>query len=266
MKKRSRSINYKIALILVTLVVLFVVVGIFFTPYDPNAMNGQAKNMAPNLAHWFGTDNYGRDILSRVMEGARTTFIIAVITVLVGGGIGTIVGAITGYVGGGIDEILMRINDGIAAFPKVLLALILISVVGTGKYNIIVALSVVFIPSFARIMRSEYATQKNMDYVKNARIMGATHFRIMFLHIFPNTIPVLLSSILIGFNNAILAEAGMSYLGLGVQPPDASLGRMLSEAQTYLLSAPWYAIFPGVMIIITVLGFSLLGDELVHER
>jgi peptide/nickel transport system permease protein len=224
-------------------------------------MNGLSKNLPPVWNHLFGTDNFGRDIFSRVLEGGRTTFFIALCTVGIGVVFGTILGAFTGYYGGIFDELLMRLNDGILAFPSVLLALVLISICGTGKYNVILALGIVFIPSFARVIRSEFVTQKQMDYVKNAKVIGVGNLRIMFVHILPNTLPILLSSITIGFNNAILAEAGMSYLGLGVQPPDASLGRMLSESQTYMLSTPWYTLAPGLMIVLTVLGFSLLSEK-----
>lgn len=258
MRKHNSSVI--LGTILVGIVLLLVIVGFFYTPYDPNAMNGSIKNSAPSLAHWFGTDNFGRDILSRVMEGGRTTFIVAISTVAIGTIIGTLVGALTGYYGGVVDNILMRINDGITSFPSILLTLVIISIFGTGKYNIILALGIVFIPSFARVIRSEYMVQKEMDYVKMAKLMGASDMRILFVHILPNIRPILFSTITIGFNNAVLAEAGMSYLGLGVQPPDASLGRMLSEAQAYLFSAPWYAIAPGVMIVITVLGLSLLNE------
>lgn len=258
--KKQRSFNLILGGSITGIVLLLILAGIFFTPYDPNQMNGAAKNMAPSLSHLFGTDNFGRDILSRVMEGSRTTFFIALSVVLIGAAAGTIMGAVTGYFGGILDEILMRVNDVLLSFPGILLALVLVGVIGTGKYNIILALGIVFIPSFARVMRSEFITHRQMDYVKNAKLMGAGHIRIMFFHILPNTIPILVSSLLIGFNNAVLAEAGMSYLGLGVQPPDASLGRMLSEAQTYLFTAPWYAIAPGAVIILTVFGFSLLGD------
>lgn len=258
---KNKSLSFKIGMVLVIFVFIIVITGIFYTPYPPNKMNGLEKNIAPSLRHLFGTDNFGRDIFSRVMEGSRTTFFVAIVTVLIGAVVGTFIGAVTGYFGGWIDEVLMRINDGLTSFPSILLALVFISVLGTGKYNIIAALGVIFIPSFARVMRSEFITIKQTDYVKNARLMGAGHFRIMFVHILPNTIPILMSSITIGFNNAVLAEAGMSYLGLGIQPPDASLGRMLSEAQTYLLSAPWYAIAPGIMIIVTILGFSLISEQ-----
>lgn len=261
MKQKEKSIQFIAGVIIVTIVMLLILIGCFYTPYDPNKMNGLAKNLPPTWNHLFGTDNFGRDLFSRVMEGGRTTFLIAVCTVAIGGFFGTVLGAFTGYFGGILDEILMRVNDGILAFPSVLLALVLISICGTGKYNVILALGIVFIPSFARVMRSEFVTQKQMDYVKNAKVMGAGNMRIMFVHILPNTIPILLSSITIGFNNAILAEAGMSYLGLGVQPPDASLGRMLSESQAYMFSTPWYALAPGLMIVFTVLGFSLLSEK-----
>lgn len=258
---RHYTMTQKVGLVLVILILGITVIGIFYTPYNPNGMDALSKNLSPSLTHPFGTDNFGRDIFSRVMDGAKTTFLIAVATVAIGVVIGGIVGGITGYFGGKVDEVLMRINDVLASFPSILVALVMVSVLGTGKYKIILALGIVFIPSFARVIRSEYVTQKQLDYVKNARLMGASHLRIMVLHILPNTKHILLSSIAIGFNNAVLAEAGMSYLGLGVQPPDPSLGRMLSEAQTFLISAPWYALAPGITIILTVLGFSLLVER-----
>ena len=141
-----------------------------------------------------------------------------------------------------------------------MLALVFISILGTGKYNIILALGIIFIPSFARIVRGEFIRLKELDYVKSAKLMGAGKMRIMFVHILPNAMPALLSAITVGFNNAVLAEAGMSYLGIGVQPPDASLGKMLSEAQSFLFSAPWYVIFPGIVIILLILGFSFLSE------
>lgn len=258
------ELNYIIGIILVSIALFICMLGLFYTPYDPNAMSAALKNKAPNLQHLFGTDYMGRDILSRVMDGAGTTFLIGATTVFIGAFFGSLIGAVTGYFGGIVDEVIMRVNDGIASFPSILLALVFVSVIGTGKYNIILALGILFIPSFARVMRSEFIKQKEMDYVHNAKLMGANHARIMLIHILPNTRAILFSSITIGFNNAILAEAGMSYLSLGVQPPDASLGRMLSEAQGYLLNAPWFAIFPGLMIVITVLGFSLINERRRH--
>ena len=225
-------------------------------------MSVALKNKPPSPAHPFGTDYMGRDILSRVMQGAGTTFLISIVTVVIGLIFGTFIGAFTGYYGGVVDEILMRLNDTLTSFPSILLALVFVSVIGSGKYNIIIALGVIFIPSFARVVRSEYIVQKELDYVRNAKLLGASDLRIMFVHILPNTVPILLSSTTIGLNNAILAEAGMSYLSLGVQPPDPSLGRMLSEAQSSSLNAPWSALAPGLMIVFTVLGFSMISENI----
>lgn len=261
-KKVFKNYNFIVGGVLTAVVLLMVLVGIFYTPYDPNAMDAKAKFAGVSLKHLMGCDNFGRDVFSRVLEGSRTTLLVAAGTVLIGTVFGVLIGALTGYYGGNVDEILMRLNDAVFAFPSILLALVFISLLGSGKYNVILALGIAFIPSFARIVRSEFIKCKNMDYVKNARLQGAGDLRIMFVHILPNTLTVLLSAIMIGFNNAVLAEAGMSFLGIGVQPPDASLGRMLSEAQGYLFTAPAYAIFPGVIIILMVLGFSLLGDGL----
>lgn len=260
MKKLKTNKNFLLGLIIVAFILILVIMGVIWTPHNPNEMNVNLKNGGPSVSHLFGTDNFGRDILSRVMIGAKTTFTVALLTILIGASIGTVVGALTGYYGGIIDEILMRINDGLSAFPSILLALIFVSIIGPGTYNIILALGILFIPSYARIIRSEFITLKEKDFVKNAKLMGASDFRIMFVHILPNTKPIFMSSITIGFNNAVLAESSLSYLNLGVQPPDASLGRMLSEAQPYLFTAPWYVIFPGLIIILTVLGFSLLND------
>ena len=209
-----------------------------------------------------GTDNFGRDVLSRVMSGCGTTFFIGMCTVVIGAVFGTIVGAVTGYFGGILDAVIMRINDVLLSFPSVLLALIFISFLGTGKYKIIIALGVMFIPSFARIVRSEVIRIKSQDYVKSARVMGAGSLRIIFVHIIPNIRVSMLTAAAVGFNNAVLAEASMSYLGLGVVPPEPSLGLMLSEAQQYIFVAPWYALFPGIVIALIILGFGLISEGL----
>lgn len=258
--KKKKNWNLIAGGIITGVMALMVLVGFFWTPYDSTAMDSANKLAAPSWQHIMGCDNFGRDIFSRVLEGMGNTFVIAILTVLIGVFFGTLLGAFTGYFGGWLDEVLMRINDVIFAFPSILLALIFVSLFGKGKYNVVLALGVAFIPSFARIIRSEFIKYKDMDYVKSARLQGVGNLRIMFVHILPNTLTVLLSSVMIGFNNAVLAEAGISYLGIGVQPPDASLGSMLSEAQTYLFSAPNYALFPGLMIILLVLGLSLLAD------
>ncbi len=241
------------------LMILLILYGQLWTPYDPNAMSA-ARSQGPSLYHLLGTDNFGRDIFSRVLVGAGATFVIAMSTVVIGAVVGVVVGALTGYFGGWVDEGLMRLNDALASFPSILLALVILSLTGPGKYNVILALGLLFIPSFARVVRTEFAAQKSLDYVRSARLMGASHFRVMFLHILPNTGKVLLRSIAIGFNNAVLAEAGMSFLGIGVSPTEASLGRMLSDSQAYLFSAPWMALGTGVAIVLLILGFALLSE------
>lgn len=262
---KKKNYNLMIGCIITGTVLFLVLLGVVYTPYDPETMNAADKLAGISWQHWMGCDNFGRDIFSRVLKGGGITFLVAAGTVAIGTVFGILLGAFTGYHGGVIDEVLMRINDALFAFPSILLALVIISLLGTGKYNVMLALGISFIPSFARIVRSEFLHQKNMDYVKSGRLMGAGDMRIMFVHILPNTLNVLVSSVMIGFNNAVLAEAGMSYLGIGVQPPDASLGRMLSEAQSYLFSAPGYALFPGLMLIMMVLGFSLLAEGLTKR-
>ena len=247
------------------LVVAMIVMGYFWTPYDPTAMVSK-KFLAPSWQHLLGTDNFGRDIFSRVLDGAGTTLFIAVCVVVIGCVAGIIIGSLCGYYGGLPDVILTRVCDSITAFPSFLLALVIVTITGSGTYNIILALGILFIPSFARIVRGEFARCRELNYIKSAKLMGAKNFRIMFAHVLPNTFSVLLSAVTIGFNNAVLSEASMSFLGIGIQPPDASLGSMLSDSQTYLRSAPWYALGTGAVIILLILGFSLLSEGLQRSQ
>ena len=247
-------------LIMTGLAVLLGILGFFWTPYSTTAMSASERFNAPSLRHLFGTDNFGRDIFSRVMQGMGTTILISILVVLFSAAIGILLGALTGYFGGIIDEVVMRFTDAVNGFPSILLALVVISVLGNGRQNLILSLGIVFTPSYVRIVRSEYMRLRDADYIKRARLMGVGRLRILFVHILPNILPVFWVSVMIGLNNAILAESGMSYLGIGVQPPDASLGNMLSDAQGYLQSAPWYALAPGLAIVWVVLGFSLFSE------
>ena len=259
---QKKSVSFRIGLTIAAIMAVLALVGYVWTPYDPSAIVGSEKFLAPSLRHLFGTDNFGRDIFSRVMVGVGTTFFISLCTVCIGGIVGTLIGAFTGYFGGVVDEVLMRINDALTAFPSILLALVFIAMLGFGKYNVILALGVAFIPSFARVVRAEFARHRSMSYVKSARLMGASHLRIMFRHILPNTWGVLLPALIIGFNNAVLAEASMRYLGSGVAPPDVSLGYMLSESQSYMIKAPWYVLCTGLVIVLLILGVSMMGEGL----
>lgn len=258
----GRSHKLTVGICITAAMLALIIMGFFWKPFDPNAYNTSVKMQGPSFTHLLGTDNFGRDIFSRVLEGAGATLGIAAATVAIGVIAGLVIGGLTGYYGGWLDEILMRVSDVITAFPSILLALVLISLTGAGKYNVIICLGVLFIPSFSRIVRSEVVKCKSMDYVRSAQLIGVPDLRILFIHIMPNILPVMLSSVAIGFNNAVLAEASMSYLSIGVQPPDASLGRMLLEAQSYLFSAPWYALSAGLSIVLLILGFSLISEGL----
>lgn len=246
--------------ILSCLVTALIVCGFFRTPYSTTAMNAKEKMQPPSWQHLFGTDNFGRDVFSRVMEGAGTSFLIAVMVVVIGCTAGVLIGSLCGYFGGMADLILMRICDTITAFPAILLALVIISIAGSGVTNIILALGILFIPSFARVVRTQYAGIRDLNYIKAARLEGIGTMRILYAHILPNTLPILVPAMTIGFNNAVLAEASMSFLGIGIQPPKASLGSMLKDSQNYLTSAPWYALGTGFMIVLLILAFSLLSE------
>lgn len=260
----KKSNGYLTAGCIITAVLFaMILLSAFWTPYDSSAMSGAEKLLPPSLAHWMGTDNFGRDIFSRVMKGAGTTLVIALCTVAIGGGCGLIAGSLTGYFGGRVDAVLMRFNDAMTAFPSILLGLVFVSVLGPGTYNVILALGIVFIPSFTRMARSAYAACRDVNYVKSARLMGASKTRILYVHILPNTLNVLLPAVTIGFNNAVLAEASMSYLGIGSM---SSLGYMLSEAQSMLYSAPWYALGTGGVIVLMIFGVGLIGEGLQRRN
>ena len=261
-KKFKGNTSLVIGCIITGIILLLAVVSLFWTPYSTTAVSKELKLQAPTFAHIFGCDNYGRDIFSRIMEGIRTTFLVSVLTIVFGVVVGSVIGLVSGYVGGWFDEIIMRINDVLNAFPSVLLALVLVSFFGRGIFNVILALGILFIPSCARIARSEMLRLKGLQFVQSARLSKASHFRIIFAHILPCAVPSILASAAVGFNNAVIAEASLSFLGLGVQPPTASLGRMISEAGSYLTQAPWFAIAPGAAIVILVLGITILSEGL----
>ena len=254
---------FKAGVLITAVLLALILMGQFWTPYDPTAMSGSEKLLAPSAAHWMGTDNFGRDIFSRVIRGAGTTLGIALATVAISCTAGTVIGAATGYFGGRVDAVLMRFNDALTAFPSILLGLVFVSILGGGTGNVILSLSIVFTPSFARVTRSAYAGLRDANYVKSARLMGAGKVRILAVHILPNTMQVLLPALTIGFNNAVLAEASMSYLGIGSM---GSLGYILSDAQSMLYSAPWYALCAGGTIVLLIFGVGLVGEGLQRGK
>ena len=262
---RHKNIRFVLGLVIMAVMLLLAVISIFHTPYPINGISSDERLLDPSFRHIFGTDNLGRDVFSRTMVGIRTSLLAALGIVAIGAFFGLMIGALTGYFGGIADEIIMRINDGLASFPSILLAMVCVAVFGAGTLTVVFVLGVLFIPSFARVVRSEYIREKEKDYVKNIRLHGATAPRIMFRHILPNITESFFSAIAIGINNAILAESGLSYLGLGVQPPTPSLGRMMSEGQTYILKAGWICIYPGLMIMLIVMATSLISESFTRN-
>ena len=262
---RQKNWYLTIGTILTVCMLAFTVLGLFWTPYAPSAMSAAARSAPPSPAHLFGCDAYGRDIFSRTLEGAGSTLTIALAVLAVGAACGLAVGALCGYYGGPADALIMRLCDAVAAFPSVLLALVVLALTGPGKYNVIGALGVLFIPSFARLVRGEFLKYRERDFVRSARLMGVGSLRIIFIHILPNIWPTLLSGLAIGFNNAVLAEASMSYLGIGVSATEPSLGYLLKDGQGVLFTLPWCAVFPGLAAILLILGVSLLGEG-IRER
>jgi peptide/nickel transport system permease protein len=260
MMGKKWGLDFKLGVFLAVLVAGMAAVSLFYTPYDINDMEPADRFMPPGGRFLMGTDNFGRDIFSRIMTGGRYTLLVSVITVFGSAAIGSSLGLAAGYAGGISNEIVTRLMDAISSFPGILLALVMVSLMENGPFTLIAALLVLFIPGYVRIMRNEMLQYKNSDFVKNAEIMGASHFRIIFVHILPNTAPSLLSATILGLSNAILAEATMSYLGLGIQPPIPSWGRMLSESQNFLFNAPWCALAPGLMIMVTVIAFHYIGE------
>lgn len=233
-----------------------------YTPKDPLAMSIAGRLAGPSLQHPFGTDQYGRDILSRVMLGSRTSIAVGVIAVGIGAAVGVIVGVLSGYAGGWIDEIFMRLMDAVQGFPAILSALLFAAVFAPGVAVGMTAIGIAFVPSFARLTRSGFLEFREREFVLAARALGAGHIRLIGRHIVPNTLPPLIVQGTTAFPVAILAEAGLAYLGLGTQPPYPSWGLMLKEAQNFLSLNPSYAVFPGGAIALTVLGLNLLGDGL----
>ncbi|WP_281833324.1 ABC transporter permease [Propionigenium maris] len=243
---------------------LLLIMGIsfFYLPHSVTEIHTSLRLSPPSSSYLLGTDNFGRDILSRLMKGSQTAFLVGVISVSIGSSMGVFLGAVSGYFGGRTDEIIMRIIDAMMAFPGILFALMFISVFGVGIENTMIAIGIMSIPTFARITRSGFLREKELEYVRAARVRGASNLRIIYHHILPNVLSPVIVAATMSFSNAILAEAALSYLGLGVQAPNPSWGRMLSESQMYFMTAPWYTLAPGIMISLTVLALNMLGDFL----
>lgn len=246
----------------VAILIIFLAVSFFYTPYDPNEMNISQRLQPPSAQHWFGSDEFGRDLFSRIMAGARVSLLVGFLSASIAALFGTLIGALSGYFGGWLDEISMRLMDALMALPGIVMALLIISIRGPGLFNTALALGIMGIPSFARIVRGGFLQSREAEYVQAAVSIGASPLRIIFRHILPNQLTPMIVASSINFAGAILGEAGLSYLGLGIQPPDPSWGRMLQEGQQYIYSAPWYSIAPGLTITFTVFAFYLFSNDL----
>ncbi|HHZ01776.1 MAG TPA: ABC transporter permease [Tissierellia bacterium] len=259
--KLKRNKTAMFGLVIICIMVFMVITADIISPYDPNALDlGNAYSKPGVNGHIFGTDEFGRDLLSRIIYGSRISILVAVGATLVAGAIGLVLGLISGYSGGIIDSILMRIMDGMMAFPFVLLAILLMTILGSGAVNVVLAIGIANVPIFARIVRGQVLVVKNEEYCNAVRVLGASNFRLLFGHILPNIISPVIVQATLSTAGSIISEAALSFLGLGISPPTASWGNILRGGKDYLNTAPHIAMISGFFILITVLGFNLLGD------
>lgn len=259
-KSLRRHPSLVIGAVLVGLIAMMAVTALFWTPYPPTRMIMLSRLQGPSAAHWLGTDQFGRDVLSQIMVGAQNALFIAVLAVLVGAGVGTALGLAAAALRGWAEELFMRLCDFAYAFPAVLLAIIISALAGVGATTTIFAIAIFTIPVFGRLARGAAIEVWSKSFVAAARLSGKGLLRITLRHILPNIAGLLVVQISTQIALAIIVEAGLSYLGIGLQPPAVSWGKMLADAQTNMVRAPSLAIFSGLVIAIAVLGFNLLGD------
>lgn len=254
--------SFVIGCVLTLLLLGCALLSLLWTPWSPYAMNMEARLLEPSAQFWMGTDAYGRDVLSQIMVGARNSIAVGVIAVGIGLSIGVALGLLAAALRGWVEEVIMRLSDFTFAFPAILLAIMMTAVFGPSMVNAIIAIGIFNIPTFARITRASANAIWGREYILAAKACGKNRLSITMQHVLPNILGVLMVQATIQFAMAILAEAALSYLGLGTQPPQPSWGRMLSDAQTLMFQAPLLAVFPGVAIALSVLGLNLLGDGL----
>jgi len=256
------KLNLLLGGLLVGLVAAAALLSFIWLPYDPNQLNFARQLEPPSAKHWLGTDNFGRDLFSRLLVGARMTMLAGVIAVGLGLSAGCTVGALAGYSGGLLDELLMRLADVLFAFPAILMALLLAAIFAPGTATAMAAIGIATVPVFARLMRSSVLVVKAQGYLEAGRALGASHGRLIARHILPNAMSPIIVQASLSLAVAVLAEAALSFLGLGTPPRTPSWGNMLREAQGFMALSPYPALVPGLAIAITVLGWNLLGDGL----
>lgn len=261
----SAMLANRLAVAGLVVLALLVIVGVFgraIAPYGINEIDIANRLAPPSAEHWFGTDDLGRDVLSRVLVAARVSLQVGFIAVGFSLAVGVPIGLAAGYFRGGVDSVLMRMMDILFSFPAILLAIAILAVLGPGIGNAMIAIGLVYTPIFARITRGSVLVASEEVYIRAARSLGARDSRIIFLHILPNVMAPIIVQTTLSLAFAILSEAALSFLGLGVQPPNPAWGRMLSEGRNFFQQAPWMGIFPGIAILVTVMAFNFIGDGL----
>jgi peptide/nickel transport system permease protein len=252
----------RIGAVIVLVAALAAIAGPAVTPFSPAAQELPLRLEGPSRAHPFGLDELGRDVLSRILAGARISFLIGLVVVTVSATVGTVLGAVAGYFGGVVDDLISRVIDTLLAFPGLLLAIALVAVLGPSIGSVLFALTIIGWVGYARLVRGQVLRAREFEYVQAARAIGATAPRVLFRHVVPTAIPAVVVQATLGMAGAVISEAALSFLGLGVQPPTPSWGTMLSGGRTHLLDAPHLTLFPGFAIALLVLGFNFLGDGL----
>ena len=248
--------------VLILLFIVIAIIGPFLTMKDPYEVDILNKIQSPSAEHWFGTDNFGRDIFTRIIHGMGLTLYVGFFSVVIGGVVGVLFGVVSGYYGGTLDTIIMRIMDILLAFPGIILALAIVSVLGGSLTNVIIAVGVFSIPAFARIVRGSTLTVRKLEYIDAMRALGASDARIIFKHILPNVMSPIIVQATLRIATAVLTASGLSFLGLGAKPPAPEWGAMLSDGRSYMADAPHMVLVPGIMIVIVVLAFNIFGDGL----
>ncbi len=262
LKRFSRRGSAVFGLVVVVGFVLMALAAPWIAPYDPLATSWGAIRKAPSAAHWFGTDELGRDVLSRVIFGARASLLAGVVSVLISLSFGVPIGLAAGYIGRWTDGLISRMTDAMLATPFLILAIALAAFLGPSLTNAMIAIGISATPIFIRLTRAQVLSVKVEDFVEAARAVGNPHWRIAFRHVLPNVVPPLIVQATLAIAAAVIAEASLSFLGLGQQPPAPSWGSMLNTAKNYVEQAPWMAVWPGLSIFVLVLSFNLLGDGL----
>ncbi len=260
-----RFLRHRLAVLGAAIILTLVIVAAFgraLAPYDPLGMDFGAVFAPPGPEHLFGTDEFGRDIFSRILYGARISLQVAFIAVGISGTLGVLLGLLAGFLGGWLDELVMRFMDVLFAFPAVLLAITIMAILGRGVGNAMIAIAIVYVPIFARVTRGAVIGVRGREFVTAARALGKRPMGVMLRHVLPNALGPIIVQTSLSLAFAILAEAALSFFGLGTQPPEPSWGRMLAEGRGFLRQAPWMGIFPGLAIMVSVMGFNFLGDGL----